>query len=91
MNELVAIFSLVFCLPLVWTALIDLNKQCGFEDDFQCGHSCIKDGDTCACGDTSWKGGKNTTVDGCCPYSPNSCIKDAKEGKNSTFNFKKRY
>ena len=76
-----AILSLVFCLPLVWT--IEVNNHC--EDEFQCGHSCIKDGDTCTCGNTSWKA--NITVDGCCPYSSNSCIKE--EGKNSTFNLKK--
>ena len=88
MNGRVAILSLFFCLPLVWT--IDINELCGVEEDFQCGHNCIKGGATCTCGDTSWKGGKNTTVDGCCPYSPNSCIKDDKEGKKRilhTFNF----
>ena len=78
-----AILSLVFCLPLVWT--IEVNNHCGSKDEFRCGHSCIKDGDTCTCGNTSWKA--NITVDGCCPYSSNSCIKE--EGKNSTFNLKK--
>ena len=53
-------------------------KECGIQDSFQCGDSCIGDENTCTCGDR----GINRK-EGCCPSSSGSCIKDQKTGKDS--------
>ena len=58
-------------------------KECGPNDDYQCGDSCIGDENTCTCGDSEpWKDFRNDGK-GCCPSSLGSCIKDQNTGKDS--------
>ena len=78
-EEIMKIFTIflafVVCATLVW---ITEAEECGPDDRYRCGDKCHGVQNTCKCGNQSWKG-RNITH-GCCPSSPDSCIKD-KYGK----------
>ena len=67
--------ALVVCATLVW---ITEAEECGRYDQFRCGNKCHGKQNTCKCGNQSWKG--RNSRKGCCPFSPDSCIKE-KDGK----------
>ena len=67
--------ALVVCATLVW---ITEAEECKPDDYYSCGDKCHGYENTCKCGNQSWVG--VNTRNGCCPSSPDSCIKD-KDGK----------
>ena len=56
---------------LLW---ITEAEECGPNDRYICGNKCHGMENTCKCGNQSWKGANYDQ--GCCPSSPDSCIKD---------------
>ena len=79
MNFFTICLALVVCATLVW---ITEAEECKPDDWYSCGDKCHGKQNTCKCGNQSWTGeeiyvGWNQ---GCCPSSPDSCIKD-KDGK----------
>ena len=74
--------AFVVCATLVW---ITEAEECELDDWLRCGDKCHGDENTCKCGNNSWKG--ENTRNGCCPSSPDSCIKD----KNGKTIFKTRH
>ena len=63
--------ALVMYTTLVW---ITEAEECGPNDFARCGDKCHGDDNTCKCGNQSWVGYND--YQGCCPFSPDSCVKD---------------
>ena len=79
MNSYTLFLALAFCATLIWRTEAE---ECGRFDELRCGNSCYGDEHTCTCGNKSWTG--LNRKQGCCPSSPDSCIKD-KKGKKTLF------
>ena len=69
--------AFVVCSTLVW---ITEAEECGRYDRYRCGDKCHGRENTCKCGNQSWTGEEIWYSEdwdhGCCPSSPDSCIKD---------------
>ena len=67
--------ALVVCATLVWITEATEAEECKSGQDYlSCGDKCHGSRNTCKCGNQSWKGANKEQ--GCCPSSPDSCIKD---------------
>ena len=76
MNSFTLFLALAFCATLVCRTE---TEECKLTDKYRCGYMCHGENNTCTCGNQFWEGKSETH--GCCPSSPDSCIKD-NDGKN---------
>ena len=75
-------FTLFLALTIFATLLCRTEtEECRFSDTLnyntdwaRCGYRCHGNWNTCTCGKQNWTGGN--WDQGCCPSSPDSCIKD---------------
>ena len=85
MNKFTLFLALAFCATLIWRTEAE---ECGPGDGYRCGNRCHGYLNTCTCGNESWTGKDILETrdwdQGCCPSSPDSCIKD-KKGKKDSF------